>query len=270
MSLEYRFENRGTVQVRPTGSDKKSPCWYLLASVLLLLLIVGAWLFIRGYLSSADDTGSHALSLRGKIEEQEKLIDKHVASIMKLEAQLATVKREQQVQVAANEELGKKFNAAVADLASEREKLVLYEGILAPEDLAQGLHIQHFGIKPLMVDADGKKVERLYQYHLVLANIRGTDNTLEGSYSITISGKQDGKTVSVTLKDVTPPGEKTSTEFAVKHYQSLEGSFQFPKDFMPESVKLRVSPTTGETPARLTQSYDWAKFKDSNASTNKE
>ena len=42
MSLEYRFENRGTVQVRPTGSDKKSPCWYLLASVLLLLLIVGA------------------------------------------------------------------------------------------------------------------------------------------------------------------------------------------------------------------------------------
>ncbi|HRJ54169.1 MAG TPA: hypothetical protein PLE99_15530 [Candidatus Thiothrix moscowensis] len=264
MSLEYKFENRGTVQVRPTGSDKRSPCWYMLGAVLLLLLLLAAWMFVSGYLTPASSTGIHAMTLRGKMNEQEKLISKQTDSIRDLEEQLASARREHQVQVVANEELGKKFAVVEADLSTEREKLMLYEGILSPTGLDQGLHIQHFGIRQRLVDAQGKKVEQgFYQYHLVLAQIRGGDTVLDGNYTITVSGKQDGKSVTVTQTDVTPSGEKAQTAFSVKHYQSLEGNLLFPKDFTPESVKLKVILAAGDSPERLTKSYDWATFSKS-------
>ena len=270
MSLEYKFENRGTVQVRPIGSDKRSPCWYILATLLILMLAVGVGLFLSGYLTPISSSGAHAITFRGKIDEQERLITQQAASIKQMEEQMAAIKREKQVQDAANAELNKKLAATSADLATEREKLVLYDGILSPDGLEGGLHIQHFGIKPRLVDQDGKKAESLYQYHLVLANIKAGDVSLEGDFTITISGKQDGKTVTVTQTDVTPTREKALTHFAVKHYQSLEGNFLFPGNFTPESVKLKVSPAVGDAPERLTKSYDWATFNDSNASTNKE
>lgn len=264
MSLEYKFENRGTVQVRPTGSDKRSPCWYMLGAVLLLLLLLAAWMFVSGYLTPASSTGIHAMTLRGKMNEQEKLISKQADSIRDLEEQLASARREHQVQVVANEELGKKFAVVEADLSTEREKLMLYEGILSPTGLDQGLHIQHFGIRQRLVDAQGKKVEQgFYQYHLVLAQIRGGDTVLDGNYTITVNGKQDGKSVTVTQTDVTPSGEKAQTAFSVKHYQSLEGNLLFPKDFTPESVKLKVILAAGDSPERLTKSYDWATFSKS-------
>ena len=125
MALEYKFENRGTVQVRPTGSDKRNPCWYMLIAALLLVLMMATWLFFSGYLTPVDSSGAHAVTLRGKMDEQERLLTKQLADIKALEDQLATVKREQQVQVSANDELTKKFAAASAELASEREKLVL-------------------------------------------------------------------------------------------------------------------------------------------------
>lgn len=263
MSLEYRFENRGTVQVRPTGSDKRNPCWYMLIGTALLLLALLGWQFFSGYLTPANSSGFQALTLRGKMNEQEKLIEKQTASIRELEEQLATAKREKEVQVVANGELERKFAAAESDLSVQRDKLALYEEILSPAGLEPGVHLQYFGVKERLVDNDGKKLgsgQRLYQYHLVLANIRGGDAAVKGNFSIVISGKQDDKSASVMHQDVTPSGEKAVSEFDVKHYQSLEGSLLFPKDFVPESVKVKVTLASGESPERLTKSYDWASF----------
>ncbi|EIJ35990.1 DUF6776 family protein [Thiothrix nivea] len=263
MSLEYKFENRGTVQVRPTGSDKRSPCWYMLIGTGLLMLAMLGWLFFSGYLTPVNSSGGiQALTLRGKMNEQERLIEKQASNIHGLEEQLASAKRDQEVQLAANEELRKKFSAAETDLSAQRDKLALYEGILSPEGLEQGLHIQHFSIKERLVDKDGNKVngDHLYQYHLVLANIRSGDAAVKGSFSIAITGQQDGKDVTVTQKDVAPKDEKALTTFDVKHYQGLEGKLLLPKNFEPESVKVKISPAEGDTPERLAKSYDWASF----------
>lgn len=272
MSLEYKFENRGTVQVRPTGSDRRNICWYILILVVIALLGTGIWLFFGGYLTPADSSGVHAMSLRGKMNEQEKMIGQQLDKIKSLEEQLATVRRELQVQTAANEELSKKFSASAADLVAAKEKIKLYDGIVSPSDQEEGLNIQHFGIKPRLADAKGKKVAGLYQYHLELSNLSKDNNekAIDGSYSIIITGRQNGKEVVVTQKDVTPDKEKVQTRFSVKRYQNLDGSLLFPKNFTPTSVKLKVSPSTGDTPAHLTQSYDWATVSDSNSPTQQE
>jgi hypothetical protein len=214
------------------------------------------------------------------MDEQERLIAQQTTAIRELEDKLASAKRGEDVQVVANEELKRKFAAAEADLTVQRGKLALYEEILSPAGLEQGLHLQHFAVKERLVDNDGKKINgmRMYQYHLVLAHIRGEEEVIKGSYSIAISGKQDGKSASVLHKDVTPAGEQANTAFEVKHYQSLEGNLVFPKDFVPESVKVKVTLASGETPERLAKSYDWSSFSnkvsavvtDSTASITKE
>ncbi len=179
MKMEYTFENRGTVQVRPVGgcSIRRNSCWYALLGMVLLLLALAGWLFFSGYLTPVNSLGIHAVTLRGKMDEQEKLIEKQATTIRDLEGKLASAKRGEDVQVAANDELNRKFAAAEADLAGQRDKLALYEEILSPAGLEQGVHIQHFAVKERLVDTDGKKLngQRLYQYHLVLANIRGGD-----------------------------------------------------------------------------------------------
>lgn len=269
MSLEYKFENRGTVQVRHSSENKRNPCWYVFAGTLLLLLAVGGWLFFSGYLTPADSTGVQAMTLRGKMNEQEKLLEKQLATIAGLEAQLASAKREKEVQVAANEALGKKLAIVEDNLTTQRDKLALYEKILSPDGLGAGVHIQHFALKKRLVDQDGKKADSqgLYQYHLVLAHIRNGDDSAMGSYTIAITGKQGGKVVTVTQLDVTPEGEKPQSKFNVKHYQSLEGNLLFPPDFTPESVKLRVKLASGDTPERLSKSYEWADFDTSDSAT---
>lgn len=270
MSLEYKFENRGTVQVRPTGSDRRNPCWYILSLAVLTFAGTGGWLFLGGYLTPADSSGAHAMSLGGKLHEQDQRISQQLDKIKNLEDQLATTKRELQVQAAANEELSKKFSASAADLAAAQEKIKLYDGIVSPSAQEQGLNIQQFAIKPRLADDNGKKVSGLYQYRLELSNISKGDAPVDGSYTIAITGKQNGKEVTVAHKDVTPGKEKVQTAFSVKHYQSLEGNLLFPKNFTPLSVKLKVNPAAGDAPARLSQSYDWAVVNDSNTPTNEE
>ncbi len=85
MALEYKFENRGTVQVRPTGSDKRNPCWYMLIAALLLVLMMATWLLFSGYLTPVDSSGAHAVTLRGRMDEQERLLTKQLTDIKALE-----------------------------------------------------------------------------------------------------------------------------------------------------------------------------------------
>ncbi|PID99880.1 MAG: hypothetical protein CSA79_06160 [Thiothrix nivea] len=80
MTLEYRFDHRGNVELQ--NGQKHSYCgWYLLCFVLLQTGLVG-WLYFSGYLTPLNAEGTvQALSLRGKMDEQERLLKKQAAEI---------------------------------------------------------------------------------------------------------------------------------------------------------------------------------------------
>lgn len=260
MSLEYRFENRGTVNVRST-EHKRSFCWHIFITTLLLLAGLVAWLFFSGYLTSIDSEGGlQVTSLRGKMNEQERLLDQQAQQIVRLENESVSARRSQKIQETANEKLRRELVLAEGELVEARQKLLLYESILSPEDLEPGLHVQHFGLKRRLVDAAGKKVthDRLYQYHLVLALIRN-DNSVSGGYVIEVSGKENGKKKTYKHTTLLPEGESVRDKFALKYYQSLEGGLLLPEGFVPGSVKVKVSPKAG-TGSSVTKKYDWRTF----------
>ena len=257
MALEYKFD-QGQLRVNASDSKKKL-CWYLLIFVLLLNVGGLAWLFLSGYLMpvEADAKHSFATSLRGKMNEQKHLLTSQKETIKKLTQELGILKREQKIQIVANDKLNGKLQLAETKLGEAKEEILLYGNILNKKDLKQGLHIQSFGLKPVKVDKDGKKIagNTRFRYRVILSYIRSDDSIIKGNFSISIIGKQNGSPTTLKHQLLVPKDGGTAlTGFSLKYYQSLTGEMELPDGFSPEKVKLIVSPSSG---SKLEKTRDW-------------
>ena len=269
MSLEYRFDHRGNVELQSAGS-KRSLCWLYFLLFILFQLGGGGWLYFSGYLTPIDSEGSvQALSLRGKMNEQERLLAKQSEQILRLESKVATAQRSESIQNTSNEALRDKLILAETELAESRERLLLYEEILAPETLEKGLNIQYLDIKSLLIDDEGKKLvhDRYYQYHLILTNVRGGDELVNGRFNLSIQGEKNNNPVSLKLSDIVVKTEgkqqnaDSDYKFSLKYYQGLEGSIELPEGFNPQQVTVQLIPATGKSGKKVTRKYDWETFE---------
>lgn len=262
MSLEYRIDHRGVVQLHT--ASQRNLCWPLLVVLLLLLLLGTAWLYVSGYLTPVDSTsGTQVFSLRGKMNEQERLLAEQQQQMVKLESQAASAVRSEQVQATANAELRRKLELAETELANAKDNLLLYEEILSPKDIEAGLSIRHFGLKPRLIDLEGNKLphERFYQYQLVLSNLRGNEAGVTGQYFLEIKGVKTGAKVNLPLDSLhVQPTEQNQdvNRFSLKYYQRFEGIIELPPAFIPEQVTVTLRPESNANP--LMKSYDWQSF----------
>ena len=268
MSLEYRFDHRGNVELQ-SAPARRSLCWLYFVLFVLLQVGVLVWLYSSGYLTPADSrTSVQAISLRGKMDEQERLLLKQAQAIALLEADVASAQRSESIQTASNTLLREKLELAETELAESRRRLLLYDEILSPEALVVGLNVQHLSIKRLFIDPNGKKLahDRYYQYHLVLTNVRGSGQAVEGSLNISVLGQLDGKSIALLVNDLlifseTEQQKLAAGRFSLKYYQSLEGRFELPQGFVPTSVEVRLLPAPEEKFDRVTKQYAWETFK---------
>ncbi|MEZ5537449.1 MAG: DUF6776 family protein [Thiolinea sp.] len=273
MALEYRFDHRGNVELQ--NGQSRSYCWLYFLIFILLQLGVAAWLYFSGYLTPTDSEGSvQALSLRGKMDEQERLLNKQADDITRLESQVISAQRSEKIQQAANESLRKQLGVAETALAESRERLLLYEAILQPQSPDKGLNVLHLGIKQLLIDDTGKKLphDRYYQYYLILTNIRGgsDDSLIEGTFNLKLNGEQNKKQVSLKLQDIMVNNSREEPDqpfnrFSLKYYQGLEGNIELPEDFVPEQVIVELLPAA-EAGKKVTRQFEWNSFKLSNQS----
>lgn len=157
MALEYRFDHRGNVELQ--SGRKRSYCWWYFLIFILLQAGLAGWLYFSGYLTPVDSVGSvQALSLRGKMNEQERLLKIQAENITRLESQFVSAQRSEKIQQVANESLRQQLGAAETALAESRERLLLYEEVLSPQSLEQGLRVLHLGIRQLLIDESGEKI----------------------------------------------------------------------------------------------------------------
>lgn len=262
MSLEYRIDHRGVVQVQ--AARRPSFCWPLLVALLLLLVVIAAWLYVSGYLTPVNSTdGTQALSLCGKMNEQARLLEEQHQQIIKLESQAASASRSEQVQTTANEALRRRLALIETELADVKDNLLLYEDILSPKAVESGLSIRYFGLKPRLIDTEGNKLEheRVYLYQLVVANVRGGETEVSGQYNVEIKGLKTGVKLNLQLSDLRVKSTEQNQDvnrFSLKYYQRFEGIIELPPDFTPEQVLVTLRPESGANP--VTKRYDWQIF----------
>lgn len=261
MAIEYSYEE-GQIKLHTTDSRKKR-CWYLLIVTLIALIGLSTWLFVRGYFVPVNSDSPQAISLRGKMNEQAHKLSVQSEKLEKLETALGIARREKEIQKNANEELNKKLLLAEKKLSEAEEELLLYGNILSAKDLEPGLRIQHFTLKKVTVDKDGKKLpsSRLYRYYLVLSNIRKDDTeSVNGQFEIKFIGTQGDQSTILKHKDLSikeEGGGTPLTGFDLKYYQSLEDVVELPEGFKVKKVLLNVNPKSGKA---MSQTHQWKKL----------
>lgn len=260
MALEYKFDQKGNATLQVDTPSKRSYCWLIFILSWLLVIGAGSYLYYSGYLTPASlDSKQNILqsNLRGRLNEQERLLETQTDTIRVLEAELATAQRAKKIQDEANHSLRRQLGALEVQLLNAKRKSVLYESILSPDEVKTGLRIQHFSIRPIVLDKQGESLPKNihFNYHLVLAHVRNQiSQPSKGTFKIQIIGVQDNKEKSLVHTDLGNTDQAVLKDFSLKYYQSLEGGITLPIGFEPKQVKVTLKPTSGKA---IHTEYAW-------------
>ena len=239
--------------IEASGRKNCNACWLILLLILITVITAIFGLYYSGYFMTDEFIGDNgqgqhsiALTLKGKLDRSHRLLNDKRDENKQLSNELVRAKRVKQLEEQTNDELRKQIFSLEQQLSDATEALVLYEGILSPDDLKAGLHIKHFGFKKLqLTKQQSESADRRYQYHLVLVRVRGNEQKSAGTFEVRFSGKIAEKAVEKTHRHwgVTEEGQVQS-HFSFKYYQSFTGVVEFPTNFILAKVHVRAIPST--------------------------
>lgn len=163
---------------------------------------------------------------------------------------LAILQQSTSVEFEAYKEAKQNLTAMEAQIMKLNEELSFYKNIVSPSELKHGLHLQELQISKA-------KSKGGYLFRLVLTQVRGNGRIASGSVKIKISGEQNGKSVSYSLKDLSPKNV-SDLSFSFKYFQRIEGSLVIPAGFAPSDLYIRINPK-GMRLESFQRSYSWNK-----------
>ena len=184
---------------------------------------------------------------RETMEQRVAELEQRNEGLVKRNAQLErTSKIEHDAYIKANEELATQQK----ELLKMKEKLVFYQGIVSPDQLALGVNIQSFEIK-------AKKPDGMYGYKLVLSKRGKSNKTIKGDFELNIKGQIEGKSESLQLKKVKKAFAKKDQKFSFRYFQVFEGDIEIPGEFTPYELVLDIKPGSKKIKP-FTENISWA------------
>ncbi|MFC1664680.1 DUF6776 family protein [Pseudomonadota bacterium] len=158
---------------------------------------------------------------------------------------VARAERQLQIDETAYSGLSKSLESSAKQIKELHEELNFYRSIISPTDNRAGIQIQDLSIE---------RSATQYQYHYTLVLIQALkhDQLVRGKVEIKVEGVQGGKKKTLNFSDI----GTHSDQISFKYFQSLEGVFKLPSDFMP--VRVHVSVRTTRKNARVLERwYPW-------------
>ncbi len=165
-----------------------------------------------------------------------------------LRAELTELRMAQNVDTAANDEVRASFRELQSEIASLEEEVSFYRSLMAPEELAKGLHIEKMKLR---------RTERpgVYGYELVLAQTVARHAWQQGELYFEVHGAVDGERAVLALTEIATIPEYPLT-FKFRYFQNYSGEFTVPADFTPETVIVTLD--RGSAGEIVQERYDWA------------
>lgn len=129
-----------------------------------------------------------------------------------------------------------------AQIALSERDLIVYKDLLSPGAKGNPLGVS-FGLFNVFPQAQ----KGHFKYSLVVQKLSAKDTDFAGSVDFRIIGEQGGKAVSLPLYQLSDQMTSPTIEVAFKYFQTLEGEFILPLDFVPKAVQLAIK--TGDKKA---------------------
>lgn len=168
--------------------------------------------------------------------------------VAELRAELTELRMTQTVEPSADAEVRATFRKLEDEIASLTEEVAFYRSLMAPAELAKGLHIETMTLHP--TERPG-----VYSYELVIAQTVARHAWQEGEAYFEVHGAVAGKPVVLALTEIATIPEYPMT-FRFRYFQNYSGEFTLTDDFAPETVIVTLD--RGDSGEIVQRRYDWA------------
>jgi hypothetical protein len=212
-----------------------------------VLLLAGAYLCFE---LGRYEAGYSVLDHRRAVSALNERIAQERATADELRRQIAIFETSRRI----DQETYAKIQANLADLQariqSQEEELIVYRGIVSPQDGVSGLRIQSLAVVP----ADG---ERHFVLRLVLVQAIVHSRRVSGTVKLQVEGVQDGRMTSLDAADLVPDKAAYDMAYEFRYFQGLECELVFPVGFEPGRFRVDIAPNDPHA-EKVEQSFEWS------------
>ncbi len=165
-----------------------------------------------------------------------------------LRAELTELRMVQGVDTSAADEVRATFRELQDEIASLEEEVAFYRSLMAPAELAKGLHIERMQLRPT-------ERPRVVSYELVIAQTVARHAWQKGDLYFEVHGAVAGERAVLALTEIATIPEYPMS-FRFRYFQNYSGEFTLPADFTPETVIVTLD--RGDAGEVVQRRYDWA------------
>ena len=218
----------------------------------LPLAIAGALLLAGAYLCfelGRYQAGYSIIDYRRVVAGLKEQVTQQRAAADELRRQIAIFETSRRI----DQETYSQIQANLADLQariqSQEEELMVYRGIVSPQDGVSGLRIQSLSVVP----ADG---ERHFVVRLVLVQAIVHSRRVSGTVKLQLEGVQDGRMTALDAADLVPDTAVYDMAYEFRYFQGLESELILPVGFEPGRFRVEIAPNDPHA-EKVEQSFEW-------------
>jgi len=128
--------------------------------------------------------------------------------------------------------------------------LRFYQKVMAPEDTANGVHIEK-----VILEAGMNK--RLVRFEVLVAQLEKRKRYIKGTVILEVIGSLDGQPQILNISSMVK--SKKDLKVSFKFFQHIKSEFELPQKFIPERVKvtIKMPRQRGQKAADVSQEYPW-------------
>lgn len=211
----------------------QQPMLWLLSFVIIFCIIsISLWVSfeygrkVAGYNSA--DTDAYISQLQEQLEETQ-------AEIIESNRQATMLERNSRIDDDASGQLKETLAQVQSEALELKKELSFYKSIVSPEQGGRSLAIQTIQLK--------KNEDGGYSYKIMVSQRGRNDQLARGSIDVSIEGVDKGQPVVLALSDVST-NVKKPMKFGFKYFQNFEGVMTLPVAFQPDSLHVKVKPST--------------------------
>ena len=218
----------------------------------LPLAIAGALLLAGAYLCfelGRYQAGYSIIDYRRVVAGLKEQVTQQRAAADELRRQIAIFETSRRI----DQETYSQIQANLADLQariqSQEEELMVYRGIVSPQDGVSGLRIQSLSVVP----ADG---ERHFVVRLVLVQAIVHSRRVSGTVKLQLEGVQDGRMTALDAADLVADKAAYDMAYEFRYFQGLESELILPVGFEPGRFRVEIAPNDPHA-EKVEQSFEW-------------
>ena len=225
--------------------------WWLAYVVGGVLVVAGAYLaFELGRYESGYSVMDHRRAVAALNEQ----IAEERAKSDELRRQLAIFETSREIDHETYARIQSNLADLQARIQSQEEELMVYRGIVSPQDGVSGLRIQSLAVMP----TDN---ERRYVVRLVLVQAVVHSRRVSGAVKLQVEGVQDGQMTLLDAADIVADRASYDMAYEFRYFQGLECELALPVGFEPGRIRVEIRPSEAHAD-KVEQSFEWSDVKE--------